>query len=271
MTATANRPSDPETATTSARRAARGRLPRGSITLGLSALLLIGASGEALSPGWSAEAEPAERVYSAAAGTPADRAVLVAGAVDVITPTVERDDTHDTAHVQIVDLTPDQQADVTRVISHYEAAGLELPPLTIRGSRRPGDCGDHFGVHRHDGGRSEIVLCSDPEPGWDRRVVGHELAHAWVEHNVTDDQRDEFQELRAWTHWRDYDVADWRDNGTEQAAEIISWAVHDTPTPLLIDVASCAELEQAFTALTDQTAPHGHTRFCDPAAAGERF
>lgn len=106
------------------------------------------------------------------------------------------------------------------------------------------------------------MLCSEPSDGWDRRVVGHEMAHAWVAHNVTDDQRADFLALRGSTHWHDEAVA-WRDNGTEQAAEIVSWAVHDDPTPLLVDVTSCAELERAFEILTETTSPHGHTRFCD--------
>lgn len=167
--------------------------------------------------------------------------------------------------VQFVEMSDGQAAAVARMIGLYERAGLEMPPLVIRGSDDGADCGHHEGVHRSRGDWSEVVLCTDGGTGWERRTVAHELAHAWVAHHVTDEQRDEFRELRGWTHWRDYEAAEWRDNGTEQAAEIISWGVYDARTPLLVDVHSCAGLHAAYTSLTGRTAPQTDTALCDPA------
>ena len=62
-------------------------------------------------------------------------------------------------------------------------------------------------------------------------MVLHELAHAWSTIGLPVERRHAFQVLRGWEHWSDYDLAEWRDNGTEQAAEIIAWGVSNKAAP----------------------------------------
>jgi hypothetical protein len=172
--------------------------------------------------------------------------------------------------VELVNLSSEQEQSVSRIAALFGDAGLQLPRLVVRGSANRADCSDHEGVHRRHGEESEIVLCSSPTSTWERRVVAHELAHAWVAAEVTSDRRAAFREVRGWQVWRDYELADWRDNGTEQAAEIIAWGVFDKATPLEIDVGSCAALRDAYVALTGIEPAHRHTRLCDPRVVSRR-
>ena len=68
---------------------------------------------------------------------------------------------------------------------------------------------------------SQIMLCSARADEWFRRVVLHELAHAWSEFGLTAERRGAFRLLRGWDHWMNYELVEWRDNGAEQAAEVI--------------------------------------------------
>ena len=78
-------------------------------------------------------------------------------------------------------------------------------------------------------------------------MVLHELAHAWSTIGLPVERRHAFQVLRGWEHWSDYDLAEWRDNGTEQAAEIIAWGVSDKAAPTVqIGNDSCAELRTGY-------------------------
>ena len=169
--------------------------------------------------------------------------------------------------LQVVATTDDERRKIARAIGLYEQAGLQLPPLVVRIGTLDG-CNGHVAVHRGQDGHSTIELCATGRTGLEH-ILLHELAHAWVQHNVSDAARQRFQEVRGWEHWSDHSD-EWRDRGTEQAAEVIKWGVNDRAAPILIDHDGCDDLANSYRILTGVDPVHPRTVTCDPPAAPER-
>ena len=123
-----------------------------------------------------------------------------------------------------VDLSSDQIDVLSHAVALFGDAGLQLPPLVISGGEDLAPCNGGDGLHRRREWGSEIMLCSGRADDWFRRVVLHELAHAWSEFELTAERREAFRLLRGWDYWMNYELAEWRDNGAEQAAEVIGGA-----------------------------------------------
>jgi hypothetical protein len=170
--------------------------------------------------------------------------------------------------VVMVGLSADQVLTVTHAVALFAEAGLALPPMVVHGSEHREGCdGRHAGFHRSTGWGSSIVLCSPLQDAWFRRVVLHELAHAWSAFGLSAQRREAFRVLRGWEHWMNYEQASWPDNGGEQAAEIIAWGVSDRAAPTLrIDHDSCAELRTGYVTLTGTEPLHGLTSLCGPSS-----
>jgi hypothetical protein len=167
--------------------------------------------------------------------------------------------------LEIFGVSSDMKAMVVDAVGLFADAGLELPPLVIRSGESGRGCGGHDGIHRPHAGWSEIELCVDAPTGMVFHTVLHELAHAWATRGLSSDRRAEFQDLRGFVYWRNYDEAAWEDNGTEQAAEIIAWGVNDRPAGTVrIDRVSCGDLHAGFVALTGMEPLHGLTNICAP-------
>lgn len=146
----------------------------------------------------------------------------------------------------------------------FDEAGMELPPLRIV---HHGDdttpCNGGDGMHRPGEPRNVVELCTNDATFATQAMVLHELAHAWVDHNVGPERRAEFQALRGYTHWHDYEAAAWHENGTEQAAEIVAWGLFDRPMSMVrINGNSCAELEAGYRTLTGEAPLHGFHDLC---------
>jgi len=146
--------------------------------------------------------------------------------------------------------TVEQQELAHWAIGRFEAAGLELPPIEIRFHAGGGGCGGHLGYSR-----GEIVdVCSTLVNLMSRRIVLHELAHAWAAVNVTGATRERFLSLRGLDNWNDVAVP-WNERGFEHAAEVIAWAIGERIlTPTLPDVAP-EQLAAAYRALTADPLP----------------
>jgi hypothetical protein len=118
-------------------------------------------------------------------------------------------------------------------LERFDRAGLVLPPLRITFHDEPAGCGGHFGLYR-SGAAAQVDICGF---NWDRFVVTarktilHELAHAWLGHESSAATRERFLELRGLTTWGD-DRFPWEEQGSEQAAEIIAWALMDEEVEL---------------------------------------
>ena len=167
--------------------------------------------------------------------------------------------------IELIALSATQREVVTHAVGLFAEAGLPLPAMIVHGSQDPTACGGHDGLHQPHEQWSEIFLCSSKSDEWFRRVVLHELAHAWSTIGLPVERRHAFQVLRGWEHWSNYDLAEWRDNGTEQAAEIIAWGVSNKAAPTVqIDHDSCAELRTGYRTLTGAEPPHGLTSLCGP-------
>jgi hypothetical protein len=178
-------------------------------------------------------------------------------------------DTHDTTDetrpaVVTLGMTVAEQAAVKRDIALFVEAGLPLPPVTIRRHNSMAGCNGHEGLHRVDGEASVIDICTSSSGEWEERTILHELSHAWAFHYLTLEHREAFKQVRGWEHWLDYDVAEWKDNGSEQAAEIMVWGLSDHPVQVVkIGANTCADLHAGYVALTGLEPLHGYTDRCD--------
>jgi hypothetical protein len=169
--------------------------------------------------------------------------------------------------LELIDLSADQAASVRRVVGLFELANLRLPPLLVRSGQDGDECGQHLGFQRQHDTWSEIVLCKSGSAGFERSLIVHELAHAWAAFELSDTAKAAFQQLRGWEHWHDYENAAWRDNGTEQAAEVISWGIYDLVATIAIDHDGCTDLADSYRALTGLDPAQGLTTICEPPPA----
>jgi hypothetical protein len=125
----------------------------------------------------------------------------------------------------------------------------------------PVECSsDRWGLARPQGRSSSIYLCDTVEGAaatpFQRSMMLHELAHAWMWQNLDEPTREQFlarMQLRAW----DAPGVPWETRGMEQAADVIAWGLAEAPLQgrELAD-RSCAELTQAFELLTGAAPLH---------------
>lgn len=166
--------------------------------------------------------------------------------------------------VQFVDM-PNEFADMANwAVDLFDEAGLSLPPLRFvyHGDDQT-PCSGWRGAHRYLDGRSTIDICTD-EPGKVTEALFlHEIAHAWAAHELTDDRKAHFGALRGWTYWSNHQQAEWHDNGSEQAAEIMVWGLIDRPVGIIkINDHGCDDLDAGYRALTGQPPLHGYQDYC---------
>jgi hypothetical protein len=142
-------------------------------------------------------------------------------------------------------------------LTRFDRAGLMLPPLVISFHDERADCGGNFGLFR-SGAPARVDICGF---NWDRFVVTarktvlHELAHAWLGHTLTEAARGRFLDLRGLQTWGD-DEFPWEEQGSEQAAEIIAWALIDEDLELTrFKDANPAALSEAYLQLTGSRPP----------------
>lgn len=173
--------------------------------------------------------------------------------------------------VVVVGMSPAEEAMSRHAVALFAEAGLSLPPLTIRRHPDKSGCNGYEGLHRTKGPRSMIEICTTDSEGWEQRTILHELGHAWSTNFLTAEHRALFQQERGWTWWLNYEHANWEDNGGEQAAEIIAWAVNDQAMPVLkIGQNSCADLHASYVALTGLEPLNGRTDRCQSTTTAVR-
>jgi hypothetical protein len=137
----------------------------------------------------------------------------------------------------------------------FEAAGLSMPVVDIRRHADKAACDGNSALWRASDSGGVIEFCVDPDSEVaEHRIILHELAHAWTDHNVTTDLRDAFLESRGLEHWRD--PAPWELRGSEHAAEIIAWGLMDRELLVYTITPNDTEsLTAGFVLLTGQTPP----------------
>jgi hypothetical protein len=133
-------------------------------------------------------------------------------------------------------------------LHRYRLAGLEdMPSLDVYLHRSHEACNGGIGLYH--AGRIELCTKNSSEP-YQRKFALHEMAHAWTEAHIEGAILNRFMGIRGITHWNDRSD-DWKDRGTEQAAEIITWGLGEGEiAPLLpetVDVRTLAGLYQLLT------------------------
>ena len=139
----------------------------------------------------------------------------------------------------------------------FSTAGFEVPTTAVEFYRNEDDCGGVRGrAYLSDENLATIKVCAthdNPavEETWRKRTLLHEMAHAWIDQNVADENLSSFTELRGLEEWSSRSV-DWEHRATEHAAEILMWGLQggDYNIDFRIDGTSCDELSAGYELLT---------------------
>jgi len=133
-------------------------------------------------------------------------------------------------------------------IRRYREAGLAgLPDLEVYLHRSHDACNGGIGLYH--GGRIDLCTTASSEP-YQRKFALHEMAHGWIETNVDGGVLDRFMRVRGIATWNDRSF-DWKQRGTEQAAEIVTWGLGEGEiAPLLPEALDAPTLGRLYELLT---------------------
>jgi hypothetical protein len=149
--------------------------------------------------------------------------------------------------------TTAQRAIAEWAVGRFDIGGLNLPSLEIRLHPDQDGCRGRLGYWEE----GVANLCATHTNHIAVRTMIHELAHAWLDANVSQSDRNGFLALRGLRTWNGQDVA-WDERGYEQAAEIVAWGLHDQGTGIhtpAIPGNSAQELADAYLFLTSRALP----------------
>ena len=134
-------------------------------------------------------------------------------------------------------------------IRRYREAGLEgMPDLDVYLHRSDEPCDGGLGLYF--AGRIDLCTKASSEP-YQRKFALHEMAHGWIEANVSTEVLQRFMDLRGIAAWNDRSF-DWKQRGTEQAAEVVTWGLGEGEiAPLLPEITDPETLARLFRLLTD--------------------
>lgn len=150
--------------------------------------------------------------------------------------------------VMVRNASPEQIARLERAIAAFTNAGLDLPDLEIEFMNEDACAGAH-GRFRATNPRWQIRICS-ADLGF---VYEHELAHAWEQANLTDEQRQAFLELRGYTNWSDHDRPR-NERGVERVALVLQQGLAGLALPPVLGAEAVSRLED-FELLAGRPAP----------------
>ncbi len=150
--------------------------------------------------------------------------------------------------VSVVGLENDSalSIDVDVAVARFAEVGLELPAVTVEFHDSAAPCNGHDGLIRFSGPAPVISICSDRP-----YVLSHELAHAWVDANLTEEAKAAYVEHWGLASW-DSKQDDWNDRGTEHAAFTIQQNLMATPHRM---TSTWIERAEAFEILTGIESP----------------
>ena len=152
--------------------------------------------------------------------------------------------------------TSDQMTMIDWALERYAAAGLELPPLEVLFHDDSEPCGGNMAI-AVTGAVTRIKVCTDPDAPdiVIERTLLHELAHIWAASALDDATRQAFLALRGLDSWSNADQ--WSERGTEQAAEIVMWALMDREIMMLtLEHHEPQDLAAGYRVLTGQEPPN---------------
>ena len=133
-------------------------------------------------------------------------------------------------------------------IRRYREAGLDgMPDLEVYLHRSHEECNGGLGLYH--AGRIDLCTATSSEP-YQRKLALHEMAHGWIETNVDGAVLDRFMDIRGIAAWNDRSY-DWKQRGTEQAAEIVTWGLGEGEiAPLLSTRVDAETLASLYVLLT---------------------
>ena len=133
-------------------------------------------------------------------------------------------------------------------IRRYREAGLNgMPDLEVNLHRSHEECNGGLGLYH--AGRIDLCTATSSEP-YQRKFALHEMAHGWIEANVDGAVLDRFMDIRGIAAWNDRSD-DWKQRGTEQAAEIVTWGLGEGEiAPLLPETTDPETLARLYRLLT---------------------
>ena len=139
-------------------------------------------------------------------------------------------------------------------LRRYREAGLDgMPDLEVYLHRSQEGCRNGIGYYL--AGRIDLCTKASSEP-YQRKHALHEIAHAWTEANIDTAILERFMDIRGIAAWNDRSF-DWKQRGTEQAAEIIAWGLGEGVSPWLPDQPEDRELADLFELLTGRQPING--------------
>lgn len=153
--------------------------------------------------------------------------------------------------------TLEDRALTQRAVGLFAEAGLTLPVLEVVFHTTTDGCLNKNGLHRLEGNRHSVEIC-EPRP----RTVVHELAHAWLAHNLGQAEIEAFLRLRRLEVWNSSEIG-WTKRGVEHAAEIITWGLIDAPIGIPLPANDCDSLLAGYLQLVGAEPPHGLTAHCE--------
>lgn len=165
-------------------------------------------------------------------------------------PTTKRAEGASPASFSVKNASNAQDKRLEDAVRRFAAADLILPPLTVVFDGDESPCHGHPGLFLADTDPWEIHICSESV----EIVYEHELAHAWVAHNLTDQQRRDFMKIAGYETWNDKSYP-WNERGTEAAARVIQQGISGLPLPpVLSDKAKQLHVE-GYQLLTGVPSP----------------
>ena len=160
-------------------------------------------------------------------------------------------------------------------IERFEISGLDRPLFSSITFQSPTSCQHAFaGKTRSRQGDVTIEICftteqTEQRPATVRKVILHELAHAWMLEHVGDETERTFIETFQLDRWGGAQPR--HDNGSEYAAEVIAWALMDQLVVPRIPNTTCHQLTAAYEVLTATTATWRRTDCTEKGIHFERL
>ena len=129
------------------------------------------------------------------------------------------------------------------VVERFAEAGLELPTVSVEFHETTEPCNGYDGFVRYEAPAPVITICSDRP-----YVLPHELAHAWIDENLTAEAKADYVEHWGLASWNDKSD-EWNDRGTEHAAFAIQQNLTAAPPRMTRTWTERAEAYQMLTGL----------------------
>ena len=165
----------------------------------------------------------------------------------------------------LVRVDPEMAGYVAWARSRFLAAGLSYPEPEVTAHDNMEACRGRVALFTGWEGGGRVATCFDEghRDRFVRRVLLHELGHAWAHLYLDENGREFFVALRGLDAWAE--PAPWSQRGAEHAAEVMAWGLMDVEI-LVVSVApnDVASLTVAFRTLTGVDA-------ANPAVAGRNL